>query len=86
MVARTSRSAPLEQLRIAVWQTLARVHAALDDFDERRLEDARESIQQTIARLEEIENRRDLDREEIGLLREHILRLGGVLRTLNRIK
>jgi hypothetical protein len=85
MVARLTPN-PLEQLTAAVSQTLARVHAALDDADERRLTDARDSIQETIARLEDLENRHDLDREQIGLLREHILRLGGVLRTLNRIK
>ena len=85
MVARALPT-PLEQLRIAVSQTLALVHAALDAADDRRLSDARASIQKTIAQLEEIEQRPNLNREEIGLLREHVVRLGGVLRTLNRIK
>ena len=76
----------LEQLRIAVSQTLARVHAALDAADERHLDDARASIQETVARLEKIEQQPNLDRVEVSLLREHILRLGGVLRTLNRVK
>ena len=85
MVARAVPN-PLEQLRVAVSQTLALVHAALDAADERRLVDARASIQKTIAQLEEIEQRPNLNREEIALLREHVVRLGGVLRTLNRIK
>jgi len=76
----------LEQLRIAVSRTLAQVHAALDAADERHLSDARTSIQQTIERLEKIERRPHLDPTEVGLLREHVLRLGGLLRTLNRVR
>jgi hypothetical protein len=76
----------LEQLTGVVSQTLARVHAALDAADAQHLADARSSIQQTILRLEEIERQRGLKRDEIAVLREHVVRLGGVLRTLNRIK
>jgi hypothetical protein len=76
----------LGYLTVLVTQTLARVHAALDAADEDRLADARSSIATTINRLEAIENERRLNREELGLVREHMLRLGGVLRTLNRIK
>ncbi len=76
----------LGYLTVLVSQTLARVHAALDAADEGRLADARSSVEDTMTRLEEMEKQRRLNREELGLVREHALRLGGVLRTLNRIK
>ncbi len=76
----------LEQLQVTVSHTLARVHAALDQPDERMLDDARSSIERTIARLKQLEHAAGFDRAQVNLLREHILRLGGLLRTLQRLK